>query len=52
MVYFEEPDTHGHAYGPNSPVIMDLLQKLDNLTKYLDVSVLQINSTDFLYFSI
>ncbi|XP_049819733.1 ectonucleotide pyrophosphatase/phosphodiesterase family member 5-like isoform X2 [Aethina tumida] len=43
MVYFEEPDTHGHAYGPNSPVIMDLLQKLDNLTKYLDDKIKEHN---------
>lgn len=37
MVYFEEPDQHGHAFGPNSPVVYDLLRKLDNVTGYLEV---------------
>ncbi|XP_050501179.1 bis(5'-adenosyl)-triphosphatase enpp4-like isoform X2 [Diabrotica virgifera virgifera] len=36
MFYVEEPDTHGHAYGPNAPEIKELLQKLDNLTAYLE----------------
>lgn len=35
MVYFEEPDTHGHAFGPDSKVIEQLLAKLDNVTQYL-----------------
>ncbi|XP_076272529.1 bis(5'-adenosyl)-triphosphatase enpp4-like isoform X2 [Rhynchophorus ferrugineus] len=35
MLYFEEPDTHGHAFGPNSVIIKDLLAKLDNITGYL-----------------
>lgn len=38
MLYFEEPDTHGHAFGPNSVIIKDLLKKLDNITGYLHVS--------------
>ncbi|CAG9770684.1 unnamed protein product [Ceutorhynchus assimilis] len=41
MLYFEEPDTHGHAFGPNSPVVKDLIHKLDNITGYLNQ---QINS--------
>ncbi|KAK9877191.1 hypothetical protein WA026_016939 [Henosepilachna vigintioctopunctata] len=36
MLYFEEPDTHGHVYGPNSEVITNLLFKLDNVTQYLE----------------
>ncbi|GLV32097.1 hypothetical protein CBL_11947 [Carabus blaptoides fortunei] len=35
MLYFEEPDTHGHVYGPESPVVYNLLQQLDNITQYL-----------------
>lgn len=38
MLYFEEPDTHGHAFGTNSKVIKDLLVKLDNITSYLEVN--------------
>ncbi|XP_045463301.1 bis(5'-adenosyl)-triphosphatase enpp4-like isoform X2 [Harmonia axyridis] len=36
MVYFEEPDNHGHAFGPNSNVFKDILVKMDNLTQYLE----------------
>ncbi|CAH0546226.1 unnamed protein product [Brassicogethes aeneus] len=46
MVYFEEPDTHGHAFGPNSKVVLDLLQKLDNVTKYLDDQLKKNNLDD------
>lgn len=48
MVYFEEPDTHGHAYGPNSEVVRDLLKELDNITNYLDVKtkILSLNKTN------
>ncbi|XP_050295199.1 ectonucleotide pyrophosphatase/phosphodiesterase family member 5-like [Anthonomus grandis grandis] len=35
MLYFEEPDTHGHAFGPNSEIVKDLIHKLDNITGYL-----------------
>ncbi|KAL3285000.1 hypothetical protein HHI36_019129 [Cryptolaemus montrouzieri] len=43
MVYFEEPDTHGHAFGPNSDVVENLLVKLDKITQYLE-DQLQIHS--------
>ncbi|CAG9818495.1 unnamed protein product [Phaedon cochleariae] len=36
MFYIEEPDTHGHAFGPNSNTVHELLQKLDNVTAYLE----------------
>lgn len=39
MVYFEEPDTHGHAFGPNSPTVLDLISKLDNITQYLQLQL-------------
>lgn len=35
MLYFEEPDTHGHAFGPNSQTVKNLILKLDNITGYL-----------------
>ncbi|KAH1002636.1 hypothetical protein HUJ04_008705 [Dendroctonus ponderosae] len=35
MLYFEEPDTHGHAFGPNSEVVRTQVHKLDNITGYL-----------------
>lgn len=38
MFYIEEPDTHGHALGTNSGVVEDLVRKLDNVTRYLDVN--------------
>lgn len=27
MMYFEEPDEHGHAYGPDSPVVRSFFNK-------------------------
>lgn len=41
MLYFEEPDAHGHAFGPNSKTVRDLLVKLDNITLYLEVRKMQ-----------
>ena len=35
VLYIEEPDFHGHAYGVNAPIINEMLKKLDNITKYL-----------------
>ncbi|KAG5889423.1 hypothetical protein JTB14_032757 [Gonioctena quinquepunctata] len=35
MFYIQEPDSHGHIYGPNSVAVEDLLRKLDNVTQYL-----------------
>lgn len=34
MFYVEEPDTHAHAFGPESPVITDLVAQLNNVTEY------------------
>lgn len=46
MLYFEEPDTHGHAFGPNSVIIKDLLEKLDNITGYLHAQLEHHNLSD------
>lgn len=35
MFYIEEPDTHSHAFGPESKTITDLVEKLNNVTEYL-----------------
>lgn len=35
MLYIEEPDAHGHAFGPESQTILNLLQQLDNVTQYM-----------------
>lgn len=43
MIYFEEPDMHGHVYGPESNEVLSVLKTLDNITSYLDVSILQKN---------
>jgi ectonucleotide pyrophosphatase/phosphodiesterase family member 5 len=34
MFYIEEPDTHAHAFGPESQTITDLVVKLNNVTQY------------------
>lgn len=44
MLYFEEPDTHGHAFGPNSQTVKNLILKLDNITGYLHVIRLQFSA--------
>lgn len=38
MVYFEEPDMHGHAFGPDSAEMLRILRNLDDISSYLDVS--------------
>ncbi|XP_031625251.1 ectonucleotide pyrophosphatase/phosphodiesterase family member 5-like [Contarinia nasturtii] len=35
MFYIEEPDSHAHMYGVDSPVITNMISKLDNLTQYI-----------------
>lgn len=35
FLYFEEPDELAHAYGPESPQVTEMIQKLDNVTGYL-----------------
>ncbi|XP_055697080.1 ectonucleotide pyrophosphatase/phosphodiesterase family member 5-like isoform X2 [Phlebotomus papatasi] len=32
IMYFEDPDSHGHIYGPDSKMVRELIIKLDNLT--------------------
>jgi ectonucleotide pyrophosphatase/phosphodiesterase family protein 5 len=34
-VYFDEPDTSGHTYGPNSKQVAEAIMKLDQVTEYL-----------------
>ncbi|KAL1517368.1 hypothetical protein ABEB36_001138 [Hypothenemus hampei] len=46
MIYFEEPDTHGHAFGPNSPTVKNLIKKLDNITGYLHQKLKDNDLTD------
>jgi ectonucleotide pyrophosphatase/phosphodiesterase family protein 5 len=36
MLYFEEPDTHAHIFGLDSNIVDNLIQKLDNITFYLE----------------
>nr|CAD7429923.1 unnamed protein product [Timema monikensis] len=33
MLYFEEPDRRAHAFGPESPVVITHIEKLDNITR-------------------
>ncbi|XP_055677185.1 ectonucleotide pyrophosphatase/phosphodiesterase family member 5-like isoform X1 [Lutzomyia longipalpis] len=46
MMYFEDPDTHGHIYGPDSSVISDLIVKLDNLTASIQQKLKALNLAD------
>lgn len=43
MLYFEEPDTHGHAYSPESQVITDLVAQLNDVTEYLHSKLKEYN---------
>lgn len=35
MLYFEEPDTTAHTFGPESAQVLSYIQKVDNITTYL-----------------
>lgn len=35
LLYFEEPDSHGHVFGPNSEQVTEQIKIIDNITKYL-----------------
>ncbi|ODN01588.1 Ectonucleotide pyrophosphatase/phosphodiesterase family member 5, partial [Orchesella cincta] len=35
FLYFDEPDTHGHAFGPNRPGTLKEISNTDNRTSYL-----------------
>ena len=39
MLYFEEPDTHSHLYGPDSLISYDGLTRQDKVILYLEVSL-------------
>lgn len=39
MLYFEEPDSSSHIYGPESNVVTNIIKKLDNVTRYLEVQL-------------
>ncbi|XP_066249961.1 bis(5'-adenosyl)-triphosphatase enpp4-like [Euwallacea similis] len=46
LLYFEEPDTHGHAFGPNSLTVKNLILQLDNITGYLHLQLSKRGLTD------
>lgn len=46
MFYIEEPDTHAHAFGPNSKTITDLVSKLNGATEYLHEQIHKNNMQD------
>lgn len=35
FLYFEEPDSTGHRYGPDSPEVAEQIRRADNVTGYL-----------------
>ena len=35
LLYFNEPDTTGHKYGPNSPEVRDKVKEMDGILGYL-----------------
>ncbi|XP_021925449.1 ectonucleotide pyrophosphatase/phosphodiesterase family member 5-like [Zootermopsis nevadensis] len=35
MLYFEEPDTTAHAFGPESAQVLSYIQKVDNIATYV-----------------
>ncbi|CRK99499.1 CLUMA_CG012818, isoform A [Clunio marinus] len=43
MFYIEEPDTHAHAFGPESDTITQLVSKLNTVTEYLYKKIKQHN---------
>ncbi|XP_037044924.1 ectonucleotide pyrophosphatase/phosphodiesterase family member 5-like isoform X2 [Bradysia coprophila] len=43
MMYFEEPDYFGHAFSPESQVITDMVQKMDELTEYIEEKLISEN---------
>jgi len=45
-LYIEDPDYHGHVIGINSPEFNEILQKLDNITKYMHDKIDHYGLTD------
>ncbi|KAI5702796.1 hypothetical protein M8J75_004224 [Diaphorina citri] len=46
MLYFDEPDSQGHMYGPDSQEVNDKIVKCDNIVKYLLNKFSQTGLTD------
>lgn len=46
MFYIEEPDTHAHAFGPNSSTITNLVSILNSVTEYMHESIAKNNLLD------
>ncbi|XP_031845101.1 bis(5'-adenosyl)-triphosphatase enpp4 isoform X2 [Nomia melanderi] len=46
ILYIEEPDYHGHAFGISGLEFNNILRKLDNITKYLHYKIGQHNLHD------
>lgn len=46
MFYIEEPDTHAHAFGPESQTITDLVDKLNNVTRHIHQKIYSHNLQD------
>jgi len=46
ILYIEEPDYHGHIVGINTPEFNKILQKLDNITRYMHDKIDHYGLTD------
>ncbi|XP_014277015.1 ectonucleotide pyrophosphatase/phosphodiesterase family member 5 isoform X1 [Halyomorpha halys] len=46
MMYFEEPDSESHAFGPGSPEVLEQIRRTDNITKYILDSLANNNLSD------
>ncbi|MCF6268108.1 MAG: ectonucleotide pyrophosphatase/phosphodiesterase [Melioribacteraceae bacterium] len=47
-LYFDDTDTYGHEFGPNSPEINKSIKRLDGLVGYLNEELLKIGMKDSL----
>ncbi|KAJ9598241.1 hypothetical protein L9F63_011062 [Diploptera punctata] len=43
MLYFEEPDTSAHSFGPESTEVLGYIQRVDNITSYLRQRLTSLN---------
>ncbi|PSN31416.1 Ectonucleotide pyrophosphatase/phosphodiesterase family member 5 [Blattella germanica] len=43
MLYFEEPDTSAHSYGPESIEVIGFIQRMDNITSYIRQKLANMN---------
>lgn len=46
MMYFEEPDSHSHKFGPGSEEVLEQIRRIDNIVGYLLQSLSQKNLTN------